>query len=700
MAKLLCELEGIYDELKERFFKFLEGDLFDFLQGLGNARDRKFLREEMIHKGMFKSNIKLQIYDLIEAVARGTKVQVLFIENKPERNLTKIDERFKDVLKTDASLWDALSYSVRTAGGRVYLYEKKFLQLYRRLLEAKRKREKEVMITCSSAPKTKSSSMISLPLSSFDVILVDISLEENGKRCEVDGIDFANVLREVCPGIPVFIFSIISDYDVIQKAFSKGADLYVIKNQVFSVPFLYHAYIKEMGKLIGLIEEKSLRRSLLGNIRYWKYKKNYLWFGDKCYHMIDHSFSHISDDWEIANSILFPIISRGGLKEEYKLRNGRVTRDELLYSFCMAIWLHDIGHKGNDRYGEPHLIRDTHSVISGELVLSLPEAFGIEGGKNDIYEELLFPVGEEKKPVTQLILEQAKKRGALTIPEMIALFVIYHKSNCPLREKEYYKMVREGKFIPLDFFENSDKKRGVITLERILEEMSDPDFKRDFFSLVALFRFIDGLDIKISRVGDPNEEKLKKWVIKRDREYNFKRLRRLVENMALRFSNDPLQQELFVKSFSLDIEEKIREEKSLSLSELARHLTRFEEWWEEYRMLLNYCYFISAQPGHFDLHSSIERIEIRHLCGKKFEITLWTERTEKDLKDKKVFEVGKGTQTLYDRIIGKDKCYVIKELNTGKEDLKKLIDEVTIVLKSSITGDTIGEPVVWTSGET
>ena len=66
-------------------------------------------------------------------------------------------------------------------------------------------------------------------------------------------------------------------------------------------------------------------------------------------------------------------------------------RHKLLYAFSMAIWLHDIGHKGTHRYGEPHLIRETHGIISGEIILSLPESFEIENednNNNHVYKDL------------------------------------------------------------------------------------------------------------------------------------------------------------------------------------------------------------------------------------------------------------------------------------------------------------------------
>ena len=705
------DIQTSYEKIRGWFKKngenkvLYEEDVFNFLQNIGKAKNEMRIRETLGHGG-FGENIRLQIYDLLRAIVlrKNAGLKVLLIENNPCALLLTIDERFKDVLNKDMTLKDALINSFALAGNSpLYIRKGKFQGLYHRLIEAKQKREKDISIRCNllkdiDCSKGEIQENIKLSLNDIDMILVDIILGEK----DVDGVDFVNVLREVAPQIPAFILSITNDYEIIQKAFSRGADLYITKNQIFSVPYLYDAYIDEVGQLIHYISNFKLRHSLLGNIRYWRYKKNYLWFGDKCYHMIDHSFNHIRDDWEIANKMLVPLLRTGFLKNEYLANKNKgkakIIKDNLLYAFCMAIWLHDIGHKGIHRYGEPHLIRETHGIISGEIILSLPpDSFGIENGDNDnnyIYTNLLFPVGKEKKPVTQLILEKAKQNKILSIPEMIALFSIYHKSNSPLREKEYYEMIEKDKFVPSDFFENSTPGKPVITLERILDKVGNKEFKEDFFALMALFRFIDGLDIKVSRVGDPKEEILKKWVIKRDLEYNFRKMRNLIERMATKFLDKPLERASFIKNFFIEIKEKIERRESLSINELAKQLSQFREW-EEYRMLLSYCYFIGAQGGHFDLHSSVSGIEIVYEGGKCFKITLLTEKDEQELKDMKVYEVGKGTESVYDRLIGEN-CYVLKELKSGSKDLKRVLKRISIHLKNSVTDNEYGEPKIWT----
>ena len=689
------EIENSYLEIKDYFNPdvFPEIDLFNFLQNVGSFENERRTREILGHEGEFKENVRLQVWDLLKAILlRDDKpLNVLIIENRPGRLLSEIDERFNNVLKekNNFSLKQALNAIFGRLGKSIiYIRDDKFDELYEQFLKAKQKKQKKTVINCKKLTND-SSNYLSVNIDNMHLILVDIFLGE-----KVDGVDFVNVLREIVPHVPTFILSVTNDYRVVQQAFDRGADFYITKNQLFSVPFLYDAYINEMGEVIKHINDEALQKSLLGNIRYWRYKKNYLSFGDKCFHMIDHSYDHIADDWEATNQLLVPLLRTNLLQAEYKFGEKKITRDELIYAFCMAIWLHDIGHKGTHRYGEPHMIRETHGIISGEILISLPESFGIATCEHDsIYKGLAFPVGAEKKPVTQLILEAATKEKMLSILEMIALFSIYHKSNSPLNEKEYYEMTDKGKFIPADFFENCQYGKPIIHLSRILEKLDNSDFTKDFLSLVALFRFIDALDIRISRVGDPKEEVMKKWVIKNDLKYNLGRLKNLVERLSERYSDDPLEKASFVKNFLLDIQSKILNQESIQINTLASLLSQFKEW-EEYRVLLSFCYFIGAQEGHFDLHSSISKIDIENKGGRNFKITLWTEKDADNLKDKKIFEVGKGTETIFDRLIG-DNCYIKRELNSGKEDLRNIFDEVTIELRSLVDMKPIGKPIIW-----
>ena len=123
---------------------------------------------------------------------------------------------------------------------------------------------------------------------------------------------------------------------------------------------------------------------------------------------------------------------------------------------------------------------------------------------------------------------------------------------------------------------------------------------------------------------------------------------------------------------------------------MINQLKNFDEM-EEYLALVNYLYFLKAQPGHISLHSSVEDIKIEHLGGKIFKISLMTSRSKEELEAEEVYEVGKVKETLYERLIGKN-CYVIRELNNVKKYLSNLVDdkELEIELINRTTGDILG----------
>jgi len=715
------ELEQKYGEIKKWFNNSLnlEQDCHTFLSNMRKVEASCLVRAEIGHaegtsSDSFQKSVKLQIYDLLRAnvLRKEQKLKVLFIDNYPIRELKTIDERFKGIINGNKTLQDVLIKGFKLIDSQLYIRDSDFKKLYTELEKKVREPVSEDTVIPCEEIKDNGAIPVNVSLKDLDMALIDVAL---GERQEVDGIDFVNILRELRPELPAFILSMHTDYAIVKSAFSRGCDFYIPKNQVFSIPYVYDAYIDEIGEVVRFIKEKELRRSLLGNIRYWHFKKQFLWFGDKCYHMIDHGFAHAKDNWEMTNNILPPLLRSGILKEKYKCE---VNSDELIYAFSMAIWLHDIGHKGNRHYGEPHLIRDTHGIISGELILSQGHYFGIKEVRpkakefNAFYENLIFPVGDQRKPVTQLLLEQLKRRRTdkpeknkqekrLTITEMIALFSIYHKGNTPLTEKDYYNLKERGKFIPLDLFENSDRTQPIIPLERILVEIGDDEFSEHFLALVALFRFIDGIDIHITRVGDPNEEALKKWVIQRDLEYNLDRLKELVRKMALQTSKE--LQPLFVKNFYLDVREKIENGASLAINRLANEFRVFFKSYEdaalleEYLMLVNYCYFLKAQPGHFKLHAAVEKINVQYIESRSFCFTLYTPHEKGYLEKHKIFEVGKEEETLYGRLIDENRCYILRELNEGERYLKNFIKYVEIKLKSSSTHLEIGKPVSWPS---
>jgi len=480
----------------------------------------------------------------------------------------------------------------------------------------------------------------------YDLIFLDLVLQEVDREKEEIGLkrseEILQKLNLGMPEIPVFVLTWESRLQKVREILLRfQADNFIHKSDMWSIPDQIARYfVDDIGRLVTLLPS-DLKRNMVGNIRYWRFKKDLLWFGDKCYHMVEHSFKHISNDWELANDLLYPI-----LKENIKLMG-----QENLYAFCMAIWLHDVGHKGNERYGEPHQIRDNHGLISAELVLKNPELFGIPkrfGINNnagiDDYKDLAFPFGPGNKPLPQVMREKIKERkdstrrketsekkeekrkeetaetrrkgSNLTLIEKIALLSMYHKSNCPINKKDVELIIKRGKEIPLDFYEHCDKSKEVITLEDILNASTDEyDEVETFLSVAAIFRFVDGLDIRKNRVGDFTEEDLKKLVINNDKKYQIKRLKGEVESILRqglggeRITNktDRLS---FTKIFYQEVKEKIERGMYVNYSDMLEVVKDLETDLKDYLLLLNYARFISVQDKHFNLHASIDEIKI------------------------------------------------------------------------------------------
>lgn len=567
-------------------------------------------------------------------------------------------------------------------------------------------------------------------LDKFGLILLDLHLGDD----ELCG---QTILKELIisnPEIPVFILSSIEDSVTIIETLQKGADYYVPKSRLLSLPGRINNYFQELGELLNHIQNAELRKNIIGNLRKWRFTQKVLWFGDKCYHMIDHSYNHALNDWNIANQLLPPILDK--LKENNKIS------DVNIYSFCMAIWLHDIGHKGNERYGEPHEIRDLHGLISAELILKHPEHYGIFGfGAKDSspYRWLTFRPPQTslqtiRDRITSLVaagkvMELNNKKvielynnltplpgpihceesfndsiiKKLTILERITLLCLYHKSNFPIDEDDIQNLKKEGKRIPTDCYENYDRQAEPIHLKNFSNLMGDSEL----LPLMALFRFIDGLDCNKNRVGDITEEGIKKETIRRDLSYQLYKLQLEVHLLAVTYLKSLGKEKRFINLFYEQVKNEIEKQQWIS-KDLKKEQRAFLDSLEgdipldNYEMLTEYIEFISVQDGHFDLHNSIEKIEIIEIKENKiqkfnetadkrlrFSISYHSQKESHYLETREVKLRGqKKGRNIPDHLLGpkeKDEKgkeiikengvgYVRKELNNGKNYLNGWID--------------------------
>ena len=732
------QIHRIKELAKENNDKGFFSDFFSEAGKFTVPRHRKKRRHRGGHKKVEgDSLIPLQFYDLAVACVkhnsqsnkldkldndRSPEFNVLLIENDPFGRIEDLSGPTKKTtlvscletikgLFPDYKLWiypEAADYRVLRENLNSMLHVE----------PGRKRREREIfreIKVLNSDPEPIPQKGIS-SFDNIDLILIDIFL---GEDTDLSGLEFLRLFTLLHPEIPAFILSVSEDTEVIGKAVEQGADYYILKKNIFSLPYLYDKYINDLGKLVNYINDRRMRRSLVGCLRYLRFKKELLWFGDKCYHMINHSYNHAKNVWEIANQILPSL-----LDSDYLEDNQTCLSDEDIYSFCMAVWLHDIGHKGNEHYGEPHEIRDLHGLISAEIFMKMPESYGISDYKSGGVSPYRWVVFGRPKTAPQLIRERLaafeasgqfikklKPRGEdaggelnlceyinkLTILEKIALISIYHKSNFPLDEDDLHKLRRKGKRIPADCYYDRNEETSPIHLKSISDVLNSDNI----LTLTALFRFVDGIDINQNRVGDNTEKGIKKITIARDVSYQKLKLKKEVERIRDRYIKDAGIGKRFFSLFYKKFIEDIHREQCVT-EELKRKQRRYLDTMgadlplDNYDMLSDYIQFLSVSDGHYGLHNSIAAVKIEllppHDADKKkplFRIDYISKRDKNYLNNKDEVEVKvfgeKGGCTIKDYLLGTcekggenrnedDVGYVRRELNAGRKYLEKWFD--------------------------
>lgn len=484
----------------------------------------------------------------------------------------------------------------------------------------------------------------------YDLVLIDIFLDVKNEENKLDGKDFLRIISQKYPHIPAFIVSASEDLELISNTLKEGADYYILKKYAVSIPHYLRKFHERIGKIVLLIEDEELRSNLIGNIRRWRLNKESLWFGDKCYHMINHSYNHAENDWGLMNQI-FPVFY-----EKLCNINKKKVTDEDIYCLSMATWLHDIGHSGNEQYGEPHHIRDTHSVISAEFILKHPDHYGIFGFNDKDHSPYRYITFRHPKTALQCIRERISCFNAAVslynnkggediqktinrqmILEKIALMCIYHSSKFPIDDDDV-KKITEKRSLSRECYENLDKKTEPVHLASIASLMGD----ENILKLTSILRFIDALDHNKNRVGDTTSRSIKVETIRRDLRYQISKLESEV-NLLINFSKISQEKaKRFRRLFFEDVERFVLEKNHVPKdlkNEQRRFLDNFEGVVDttNYDLLLEYIQFICVQEGHFDLHNSIESIDIETVSSADGRILM--DIKFKSLKDKRQLEV-------------------------------------------------------------
>jgi len=372
----------------------------------------------------------------------------------------------------------------------------------------------------------------------FDLVLQDIMLDRRDK--EPTGLDLVPRYLELCPQALVFaltgmdVESLVRSGDIIWQYL----DGVIPKRRLGSLWWQYYqAFCRRFGRMFwqpwlnaedrkgkARIEDRQSLRNLFGNLHKWALEPSILAHGQAVQEMIDHGHRHVSGLWQLADDVI------GNVVENSAPTNGDLSVPDRML-FAMAVWLHDVGHRGDDFTATSTEIRVNHAGISEYLLLRDPKAFGI-----DWLMDFCIPECKNKKIPSgvenNFLLEcrnrlncKSDERGELCPIRKLGLMCRHHQSNAPLDNNSLEEMRRKNKFpspytrvneahkndedfnSQADLEEWLDLDRSLVgwtgSVVRVLDEFSLGHGKDGFISMTGLLRMLDALQLHRSRVGTP-----------------------------------------------------------------------------------------------------------------------------------------------------------------------------------------------------
>jgi hypothetical protein len=662
-------------------------------QSRGESRKKAFHGATAVEQRLI-----VQVSDLCTALllhqerSNNNPLNILWIENRPDQALADA-LRLYEPAGEPQSLYQLASRMAVWLGApekaRILLLRRKFSAFHSAVLLAEGKEAPKLVQF--GVESVASGDISQLDLGDIHLFLIDIYLDETQAEAaeapSVDGIAIQNALDRLYPGTPAVIVSSSEDYEETRRVFRNRGEYFLPKCQFLSAPLLYYRSVDELGQVLAQIENPDLRAHVVSLVRRWSREPAYLWFGDKCYHMIDHALPHALDDWTLFNEFEAVLRRNGWLK---------LTGDEI-YIITLAVWLHDIGHKGNERFGEPHHVRDGHGIFSAEYILKRPRLLDIRESLSFSQDAPPFDRYYETAPwiegrVAEAILKRPRTDGISTL-EMAALFALYHKSNAPVVDDQ----LRDRKF-PAEYLCSDG---GYVSFEAILKRAyGDRDTRVGrFLQLAYLFRLVDGLNVSKARVGHEVSRTLKNDVIQQDLLQTYGRLKRYVASMIQRnFSEADIGKQAWLSNVLFDdVLRKIDNRIEPAPKEILEGLNLEPAREDEYRALVDFASFISVQDGHFDLHGSVdlllvgedesgERLLLRNQLNRGF---VW-------LHQRTVKEKGGISMSIWEKLFGDPAAsmpklrlpYAIAEFQDGKIHLQDLLRlQRGVVLELDMPGD-------------
>jgi len=209
----------------------------------------------------------------------------------------------------------------------------------------------------------------------IDIILQDIHL---GMRVPY-GYELAEEYFRIAPQAMVFLLTGMDVESLAASGVTHKADRTLSKRRPRAILWHYYSRFRELfGDLLwpvwqsaddgGRFTSRSAVRQLFGTLRRWQLEPEILFHGHALPEMVEHAFRHTAGVWQLAQDVLVPLIAH----------TGAALSDEERLLLCLGIWLHDVGHVGDDHFTDSTSIRAFHGSISDRHLLRNPDGVGLE----------------------------------------------------------------------------------------------------------------------------------------------------------------------------------------------------------------------------------------------------------------------------------------------------------------------------------
>ncbi len=451
-------------------------------------------------------------------VPKSLPINILLIENKPNV-LRKTDDAIRKDLGHFNLSASPLGFFKKAT---FYLVEGDFEKL-------RTDADREELIVkvwkplCSEAPQEAWVPWNEIK-DDIDLVLQDIVLDNDG----VTGLELVPNYFEACPQALVFL---LTSLDVESLVGAGGVnwryvDCVVSKNAMATLWYEYQRCFQErFGRMFwqdwgaATAGNRKLLRNLFSSLRKWQIEPDILWHGQSLPEMIDHANRHITGLWRLTNDFVATLIENGGAKPQALSLPNKVA-------LALAVWMHDVGHRGDEYVAGSMEIRASHAGISERLLLRNPDAYGLGWLRQS--EHMPHKPCRSKSDTTgcKARLECRNQAGCngeatpLCLLREVGLLCRHHQSNAPLDITALSHMADRGKSPSVySLVPDSDDKsissegflrgmtnealpmpspRGskVLTLEHFVTSQSD-----GFRCLAGLLRMLDALQLHRTRVG-------------------------------------------------------------------------------------------------------------------------------------------------------------------------------------------------------